>query len=175
MHKKIVWLALILALSSVLPVFAEEETFTITTYYPSPYGSYNQLEVYRSVTYKPVDKDTITDPREGEMIYDSTKDRLYLYNGSKWVAQGAGTDIYFPKCSWSCGVRPDRTSYQNTDCTSTCTPPNCASGYTDLGTGCTAMGGGLTIGSAINYGAGNMVFITYGNGYGYCERYCAKQ
>ncbi|MFH0912874.1 MAG: hypothetical protein V1884_01120 [Candidatus Omnitrophota bacterium] len=25
------------------PAFADEETFTITTYYPSPYGSYNEL------------------------------------------------------------------------------------------------------------------------------------
>jgi hypothetical protein len=49
-------LAVLLALTlRITDLFAEEE-FVITTYYPSPYGSYNELEVYRSVTYKPINK-----------------------------------------------------------------------------------------------------------------------
>ncbi|MFH0912975.1 MAG: hypothetical protein V1884_01655 [Candidatus Omnitrophota bacterium] len=54
-------LLLILLVTSCLPVrqagallvtdsFAEEESYTITTYYPSPYGSYNELSTY-SNTY----------------------------------------------------------------------------------------------------------------------------
>lgn len=81
-------LCLFLVLFS-LPLFAEEESFTITTYYPSPYGSYNELQVYRSVTYKPVNKDTLTNPKEGEMVYNASDDSIYVYNGSSWVAQGA--------------------------------------------------------------------------------------
>jgi len=80
---------------------SNEETFTITTYYPSPYGSYNQLEVHRSVTYKPLNKDTITDPRQGEMVYNSGDDSIYVYNGSKWVAQGAQGG-YFLQCGSNC-------------------------------------------------------------------------
>ncbi|MFA5145062.1 MAG: hypothetical protein WC723_03540 [Candidatus Omnitrophota bacterium] len=70
---------------------AAEESITITTYYPSPYGSYNQVEVHRSVTYKPVDKNTLDDPKEGELVYNSSDDSLYLYNGSTWVKQGGGS------------------------------------------------------------------------------------
>lgn len=89
MHKiiKISFASLIIFLF-IFPLFAEEESFTITTYYPSPYGSYNQLEVYRSVTYKPVDKETLSDPREGELVYDINKESLYFYNGSKWMITG---------------------------------------------------------------------------------------
>lgn len=86
MNKRTV-LILLFSVLAASCVFAEE-SITITTYYPSPYGSYNQVEVQRGVTYKPIDKDTITDPQEGELVYDSGDDELYLYNGSSWVAQG---------------------------------------------------------------------------------------
>jgi len=99
MLKKCLGLTLVLFMPVLLLFAADEqqggsETFTITTYYPSPYGSYNQLEVYRSVTYKPVNKDTITDPRQGEMVYNSGDDSIYVYNGSKWVTQGGGGATY---------------------------------------------------------------------------------
>lgn len=41
---KILKLVLFLVLSFVAYAFASNETLTITTYYPSPYGSYNQLK-----------------------------------------------------------------------------------------------------------------------------------
>ncbi|MDI6758706.1 MAG: hypothetical protein QMD94_03425 [Candidatus Omnitrophota bacterium] len=59
-----------------------------TFYYPSPYGSHNQLEVYRSVTYKPVNKDTLVNPREGELVYNGNDRSLYLYNSTYWIKQG---------------------------------------------------------------------------------------
>ena len=40
MFKKILGLVILLRLVSF--AFAQEETLTITTYYPSPYGSYRQ-------------------------------------------------------------------------------------------------------------------------------------
>jgi len=106
MDKKVIFLTLNLVLILTFSLYAAdqqqgEETFTITTYYPSPYGSYNELEVYRSVTYKPINKDTITNPKEGELVYDSSRDKLYLYNGQKWVAQGGGAG-YFLQCGSSC-------------------------------------------------------------------------
>ena len=89
---------------------AEEESITITTYYPSPYGSYNQLEVHRSVTYKPlpdsdVVNDRLSDPQIGELVYTDA-DKFYHYNGS-WVAQaGGGGGGYFLQCGSTC---PDGT------------------------------------------------------------------
>jgi hypothetical protein len=161
--------------------FAEEE-FTITTYYPSPYGSYNELSTQKfSVGYtassdeqptlagnirlksQPGDPTTWSSGKEGEIAYSSTKDVLYVSNGSSWVAQGAGTDIYFPKCSWSCQTYYSGGTWA---CTSNCEPPVCASGYTNLGTGCAAMGGGVALWRDE---------WPIGSGYGYCERYCAKQ
>lgn len=64
-----------------------EESITITTYYPSPSGSYNQVRVSRSVIYNPVDKDKLSDPQKGEVIYNDKEDRFYYYNGSSWIAQ----------------------------------------------------------------------------------------
>lgn len=42
MFKKILFLGILCALSTL--AYAEEDSITITTYYPSPYGSYNQLQ-----------------------------------------------------------------------------------------------------------------------------------
>ncbi len=102
MDKRFIFLTLALTLALTLPLFAEDETFTITTYYPSPYGSYNELEVYRSVTYKPVNKDTLTNPKVGEMVYNASDSTVYVHNGSTWVAQGGGSGTY--------------TAYGTTDC-----------------------------------------------------------
>jgi len=153
------------------------ETFTITTYYPSPYGSYNELSTnkfavgYNTSGDQP-DRDgdirlkpQIGDPaiwvngKEGEIAYSSTKDTLYVNNGSSWVAQGAGGTIYTIECSWSCS------GLSWGSCTSSCTPPDCASGFTSLGVGCVASGGGV----AENNYYGNIF-----NGYGHCKRICYK-
>ena len=111
MYKKVLGLGLVLILFAVA-VFAEEESMTITTYYPSPYGSYNQLEVYRSVTYKPLASTPTTEPREGELVYvdsdpsDSTPGQFYYYGGGTWVAQGGGGGggNYFLACSCPSGT-----------------------------------------------------------------------
>jgi hypothetical protein len=77
------------------------ESITLTTYYPSPYGSYNQLDVQRSVTFNPLDKDTLAAPQQGELVYNSPDDAFYYYNGSDWVKQGGGTGAVISlKCKW---------------------------------------------------------------------------
>ena len=65
-----------------------EESVTITTYYPAPYGVYNQVEVSRSVTYNPVDKATITDPRAGELIYNASDKKFWYWDSGQWVLLG---------------------------------------------------------------------------------------
>lgn len=93
-------------------IFAED--ITVTTYYPSPHGQYNQLQtnklavgdvdttgtldaadqptangqasVARSVIFKPLSVDPDTNQREGELIYhqDSNYDKWKFYNGTRW-------------------------------------------------------------------------------------------
>jgi len=182
MDKKIIFFTLTLALTLTFPLFAEDETFTITTYYPSPYGSYNELATNKFVVgYTSSDEQpntagairlkaqpgvptTWARGKEGEIAYSSVEDTLYVSNGSTWVAQGGSVVIYSPKCSWNC----ERGTYGSCSCTSTCTPPSCASDYTDLGVGCTSQGGGAST-------SGTYAGWVVCNGYGYCERYCAKQ
>jgi len=101
---------------SVLTVNAEE-SITITTYYPSPYGSYNELQANklavgdtngdmqlsaadqppangqlytaRSVIYKPQSSLPVFDVRKGELVYRDSNDTFYHYNGSNWISIGA--------------------------------------------------------------------------------------
>ena len=96
------------------------EQITFSTYYPAPYGVYNNFEVKgRSVVgdiststisdvenlgkgelwvedsaiFEPKDSfDSATEPagKAGELVYSSSDDAFYHYNGSDWVASGGG-------------------------------------------------------------------------------------
>lgn len=92
--------------------FAAEESITITTYYPSPYGSYNELATNRlavgdtngsggldaadqpnrdgDIRLKPQTGDPASWPAgtRGQFAYSSTQDSMYHHNGSVWVASG---------------------------------------------------------------------------------------
>lgn len=89
MHKKILLILALTLLSGSGMVFADEN-LTITTYYPSPYGSYNRLEVHRGVTYKPLTTQPTTNLQEGELVYvdtnsaDTTPGQFSYYGGGKW-------------------------------------------------------------------------------------------
>ncbi|MDP2924196.1 MAG: hypothetical protein Q8O30_10840 [Candidatus Omnitrophota bacterium] len=102
--------------------FAQNETITITTYYPAPYGVYyelqtnkfavgdtddsggldagdlppanGQLYTARSVIYKPQSSLPSFDAREGELVYNDADNKFYYYDGSAWVAQGGGGGCY---------------------------------------------------------------------------------
>jgi hypothetical protein len=65
-------------------VFAEE--VTITTYYPSPYGSYNELQLYPHST--PVA--TCNATNKGTMYYDSDDNTIHICNGTAWGLIGGG-------------------------------------------------------------------------------------
>ncbi len=91
MLKKSLSLGMVLFLSCCA-AFAQEESFTITTYYPSPYGSYNELKVGRSVTYMPVNNyASLPNPREGELVYNGPDRKFYYWDGSGWKVLGGGS------------------------------------------------------------------------------------
>jgi len=141
---------LICFLVSPAILFATEETITLTTYYPSPYGSYSQLQTNRfavgdtnndgqmsqddqpnrdgDIRLKPQAGTPANWPvgAEGQIAYSQTNDEIYHYNGSSWVAQGSGTAVIQLSCAWG------------TDCTAgaghgwdgSCIPQACPIGWT---------------------------------------------
>lgn len=60
-------------------IFAEDTT--ITTYYPSPYGSYNELQLYPH----PAPVTTCDAGHKGTMYYDSDDNKIKVCNGANWV------------------------------------------------------------------------------------------
>jgi hypothetical protein len=115
----------------VTPSFAQGESITFTTYYPSPYGVYNQLQTNklavgdtnddnlltgadqppangqlytaRSVIFKPQSSLPAFDTREGELVYQGgSEKKFYFYDGNGWVAQaGGGTAVMYLSCPWN--------------------------------------------------------------------------
>ncbi len=90
--KKIL-LCLILVVINCGILFAEE--ITITTYYPSPYGSYNELQLF------PHNPAVAACPGStGTIYYDSIANQLFFCNGTAWTLLGggfwaaSGNDIY---------------------------------------------------------------------------------
>lgn len=74
-------LVFVLVLSSV---FAAEETLTITTYYPSPYGAYRELQTNILYFSGGLEKESTPCSREGGIIYDDSENKLYLCDGGGW-------------------------------------------------------------------------------------------
>ncbi len=122
MCKISIFVSMILFLGVSFCLAQTEEKLTITTYYPSPYGVYNELQANRiavgdtdesggidaadqpdadgqlytarSVIYKPQSSLPAFDVREGELVYSATDKKFYYYDGSSWVKQGAGGGCY---------------------------------------------------------------------------------
>lgn len=96
-----------------IPLYAEE-SLTVTTYYPSPYGSYNELGTNKLAVGDTNGDSTLNaadqpnrdgdirlkaqagDPTSwsaganGQIAYSSTQGSLYLYNSSSWVPSSGG-------------------------------------------------------------------------------------
>ena len=124
---RLVLLVLFLALAGVCYAQAGTEAITFTTYYPSPYGSYNELQsnkigvgdingdgqinssdlpaanglisVARGIVFTPQNNmNALPNPAEGEVVYNKTDGSLYVYNGSKqWVKAQPSGSI---ACNW---------------------------------------------------------------------------
>lgn len=136
-----------------------DEVISVTTYYPSPYGVYNELQTNklavgdvnnsgglddgdqppadgqlytaRSVIYKPQGSLPAINTREGELVYKSSDKKFYYYDGSAWVAQASGGTAVI---SLSCGWGTDDEAGPNHGWDGSCTPPSCPSGWTSVAT-----------------------------------------
>lgn len=73
---------LMLTASIVLPAFAQQESITITTYYPAPYGVYRTLRLF-PVSDAEID---ISQPcaAKGELFMRDSDNSLYVCNGTNW-------------------------------------------------------------------------------------------
>ena len=78
-------IALIFIVSCLFIGFASAEDVTITTYYPSPYGSYNELS---SNKIRLVPQTQPATALRGDMYYDIDEDELNYWNGDEWVVVG---------------------------------------------------------------------------------------
>ncbi|MFZ5801459.1 MAG: hypothetical protein ACOY3D_08840, partial [Candidatus Omnitrophota bacterium] len=106
-------LSLTLFLLLLMSSFVLAEEMTITTYYPAPYGSYNELQLYpHSPPVVPCDAE-----HAGVMFVDSSDDNtLKVCDGSgNWEAAGywvldnavppaAGFFLYPKDLSWNVGI-----------------------------------------------------------------------
>ncbi len=120
MRKVIVFVTVILFFRMSFCLAQQEESITITTYYPSPHGEYNELQTNkfavgdtnesggldagdqpdangqlytaRSVIYKPQSSLPTSDTKEGELIYNISDKQLYVYKGATdgWQPIGGG-------------------------------------------------------------------------------------
>ena len=140
---------LLAAFFVVLPAFAQnatEESLTINTYYPSPYGVYRDLGVERSIKHHP--QALLPDnaeSSEGEMAYlhNSTDQGFYYFNGAQWKASsggsysGAGWVMIARSCPWGSDYRAGANSGWGNQCNMTtdncCVPPSCPANWTEIG------------------------------------------
>ncbi|MBM3243979.1 MAG: hypothetical protein FJZ12_04005 [Candidatus Omnitrophica bacterium] len=98
MIKKSLPIVLLLAILFVWPSYAADETLTITTYYPSPAGSYNELDTNYlnfGLIDNPPDSGSSCS-QEGQTLYNSNTRQLYICNGSNWAPVGGGEAIANP-------------------------------------------------------------------------------
>lgn len=106
MLKKILVCAVCMILTFVFFVFADDSV-TITTYYPSPYGRYHELSTDRLsigadndpaadgvINFKNLSSDP-TQGHEGALYYNSATDKFKYYNGSQWKDVGEQDVVWF--------------------------------------------------------------------------------
>lgn len=96
MVKNILALGLVLSLFSFC--YAQEESLTITTYYPSPYGVYKTLRLYPGGS--PAPNDNCLEEDEGALVYyknptDYTKNKVLVCKQTgpaiyQWQSSGLG-------------------------------------------------------------------------------------
>jgi hypothetical protein len=79
-------LVVIIFLSFPILAFTQDESITITTYYPSPYGSYNELAT-NVFQLKPQNTAPTGAPSElkGKLYFDNNDNTLKYHDGNTWV------------------------------------------------------------------------------------------
>jgi len=78
-------------------VFAED--ITITTYYPSPYGSYNELQLYPHAS----PATSCDASHKGTMYYDSDDSQIKVCDGASWTTAALGGMSYTHYCFTNAG------------------------------------------------------------------------
>ena len=106
-------------------LFADSQEVKITTYYPAPYGEYEQIKLEEQSSLP-----TASWANEGTLMYKGgTTNKLYYSNGQKWVAQSGGGSFcegksyygiipvtsgdFHPACSVEIGSTTDPTAYKS--------------------------------------------------------------
>jgi hypothetical protein len=88
--------------------FSQQENIIVTTYYPSPFGVYNELRLF---PHSP--GSACTPATAGTMYIDSTDGLLYICNGNTatWVNEASsilwtlnGTNLYPTNNTWNVGI-----------------------------------------------------------------------
>jgi hypothetical protein len=82
-------LTTILLILLLLPamLYSSEKVITVSTYYPSPYGSYSTLSTKILVL---VPQETAPAGQEGALYYDSVKKSIWFHNDIEWIELGGG-------------------------------------------------------------------------------------
>jgi len=123
-----------------------EESFTITTYYPSPYGVYKELRLYPNDAASTCDSNN-----KGAMYYSDSGSQIYVCNGSSWETAtgkpGANTMVIYGYYDNGFNV------------------PGCPSGWSNSGPQVTSYGGGgsRAISSNVTYPAARSCSRTDGS------------
>ena len=118
MKLKILLICLVFIFFAVL-TFAQE-SITITTYYPSPYGVYNEMRANKMVIGDPDSSSTPTPSdgavtfnplsaapttfSEGSLYYDDSADNFKYYDGSAWKEMGGpslGGSVMYLRAAYS--------------------------------------------------------------------------
>ena len=95
MHKIILAFIFVLSLSAAgfADTTNQTESYTIMTYYPSPYGVYKNLRLYSST-----EPTAAADRQTGTMFYNSSSNDIYVSDGSRFYRIGgwvvSGTNFY---------------------------------------------------------------------------------
>jgi hypothetical protein len=108
------FLILVLSFLLICPAFSQgQESITITTYYPAPYGVYHNLRLFPAPT-EPVANCTLE--TEGTMYYDQANHQAMICGqnssgAASWQAVGlwnrSGNNIFPADTDWQVGIGTD--------------------------------------------------------------------
>lgn len=114
LKKHIVFLLGVLLICGVTVNVSAQETMTIGTYYPSPFGSYNSLRLYPASDIDP----TASCTNAGEMFYHATDNQIYVCDGALWQTLGesywelTGDTVHTKNPNWNVGYRIDEPQHK---------------------------------------------------------------
>jgi hypothetical protein len=131
MKKRIFWLVVMLFLA--MTAAYAQESLTISTYYPSPYGVYGTLRLYPSDSNTPGSLCA----NAGEMYFDQSDAKLYVCSGSplQWREPGSTTFLPGAVCGayWLWQDGEDHGTPVSVPCLGVDLGTGCPTGFTRIG------------------------------------------